>query len=534
LPLSRNSDWPTPEPIDTLGDIARNADQAVHRALAFRGFVRLAGLSSDRSPMETVDLYREAMGFAVNPGQKKLVLARLAGLGSFEALQTAAGYLDDSELQSEAEVAVVGIAERTWPAHPELTRAFLGRLLETSGNETVRQRARAAVKRIDNAGDYIRSWQVSGPYAKQGFSPQELYGVLFAPEQDHGGNAEWQGAWAGGDIERPWAVDLLKALGGSDCAAYLRTNIWSPQTQNAQLLVGSNDGVKVWLNDSVAHENNVLRSLVRDEDKVDVTLKRGWNSLMLKVTQSGGQWGACARFRGSDGSKLENSRVCPYRTVVSGLELIGADLSAWRVDAGTWYVAGDAFMDPANEKLLKAEPGTGVIINGPKGRTVDLLSKAEFCDVAAHIEFMVPRGSNSGVYFMGRYEVQVLDSWGVKEPAFSDCGGIYQRWDESRNPKGYEGRSPRVNASLPPGQWQSFDVVFRGPRFDENGDKVTNARFVKVVHNGIVVHTNEEVTGPTRAARYKDEKPAGPLMLQGDHGPVAYRNIWVLPLEEQQ
>jgi hypothetical protein len=112
------SDWPTSEPIETLRDTARNADQATHRALAFRGFVRLAGLKSDRSPMATVDLYREAMGFAANPGEKKLVLAQLAKLGSFEALQTTAGYLDDSELQSEAQVAVVGIAESTWPAHP--------------------------------------------------------------------------------------------------------------------------------------------------------------------------------------------------------------------------------------------------------------------------------------------------------------------------------------------------------------------------------------------------------------------------------
>jgi hypothetical protein len=126
---------------------------------------------------------------------------------------------------------------------------------------------------------------------------------------------------------------------------------------------------------------------------------------------------------------------------------------------------------------------------------------------------------------MGRYEIQVLDSWGVEKPKHGDCGGIYQRWDNKRKPKGFEGHPPRVNASKAPGEWQTFGVVFRAPRFGADGKKTQNARFIKVVHNGQVVHENVEVTGPTRAAAFGDEKPKGPLMFQGDHGPVAYRNM---------
>jgi len=208
-------------------------------------------------------------------------------------------------------------------------------------------------------------------------------------------------------------------------------------------------------------------------------------------------------------------------------DLTGNDLSAWRGDTGQWEVVGDAFANPQNEKSLSSKPGTGVILNGPTGRTSNLFSKAEFGDVEAHIEFMIPKGSNSGIYFMGRYEIQVYDSYGVEKDEYPgiECGGIYQRWDESRDPKGYEGHSPRANASRPPGQWQTFDVVFRAPRFDAAGRKLANARFEKVVHNGVVIHEDVELTGPTRAGAYNDEKPAGPLMLQGDHGPVAYRNI---------
>ena len=211
------------------------------------------------------------------------------------------------------------------------------------------------------------------------------------------------------------------------------------------------------------------------------------------------------------------------------VSLVKDDFSAWHSPTGQWQVVGEVFKNPTNEKLLSTKPGTGIIVNGPTGRTSNLLSKTEFGDVKAHVEFMVPKGSNSGVYFSGRYEIQVLDSWGVTSLKHGDCGGIYQRWDNDRDPKGYEGHPPRVNESLPPGQWQTFDVIFRAPRFDAAGRKVANARFEKVVHNGGVVHADVELTGPTRASTYNDEKPTGPLMLQGDHGPVAYRNIRIEP-----
>jgi len=114
----------------------------------------------------------------------------------------------------------------------------------------------------------------------------------------------------------------------------------------------------------------------------------------------------------------------------------------------------------------------------------------------------------------------VLDSWGVAQPGYGDCGGIYTTGDDS-----FAGSPPRVNASLPPGQWQTYDIVFRAPRFNPAGKKLSNARFERVLHNGKVVQENVEVPKPTVSASWNDEKPLGPLMLQGDHGPVAYRNL---------
>jgi len=208
----------------------------------------------------------------------------------------------------------------------------------------------------------------------------------------------------------------------------------------------------------------------------------------------------------------------------------GRDLTGWRQPTGAWRVVGGVKLDPANPEHFQVLPGQGVLLNHPTEHTVDLISEAEFGDVEAHIEFCIPRHSNSGVYFMGRYEVQIYDSYGVAKDKYPgiECGGIYPRWTAQRGE--FEGHSPRVNASKPPGEWQSFDVIFRAPRFDAQGRKIENARFIKVVHNGRVVHENVELTGPTRAAHYQDEKPTGPLLLQGDHGPVAYRNLRIQPI----
>ncbi len=207
---------------------------------------------------------------------------------------------------------------------------------------------------------------------------------------------------------------------------------------------------------------------------------------------------------------------------VTVLSLIGGEFAMWREPIGDWKMASEVSLREGKPERFTFKTGSGIAVNGRQGRTKHLISKVEHADVEAHIEFAVAKGSNSGVYFQGRYEVQILDSWGVKGLKHGDCGGIYQRWKDGQ---GYEGHPPRINACRAPGEWQSFDVIFRAPRFDADGNKTENAKFIKVVHNGEVVHENVEVTGPTRASLFEDEKPVGPLMLQGDHGPVAYRNV---------
>lgn len=193
-----------------------------------------------------------------------------------------------------------------------------------------------------------------------------------------------------------------------------------------------------------------------------------------------------------------------------------------------WSVAGGVQSNYEQEGSMNLSEGTGTLVNIPDGENPqNIFTNLEHGDLELKLEFLVPRGSNSGVYFQGRYEVQVLDSWKVNDPLFSDVGGIYERWDDSKpeGEKGYEGVPPKVNAGIAPGLWQEYHILFRAPRFDDAGNKTENARFEKVYLNGVLIHDNVEVSGPTRAASFESETKSGPLMLQGDHGPVAYKNI---------
>jgi hypothetical protein len=205
----------------------------------------------------------------------------------------------------------------------------------------------------------------------------------------------------------------------------------------------------------------------------------------------------------------------------------GKDLTGWKLlnpkesKRSKWVVVAGVKLKEGIPGQFQAEKGTGVLLNGGDGHGVNLLTTGTQSDCKLYIEFNVSKGSNSGVYFMGHYELQILDSFGKKdkELKYGDCGGIYDT------------APPRTNASKAPGQWQSFDVVFRAPRFDQSGKKTADARFVKVVHNGKVIHENVVVKKPTTANMGGPERARGPLMLQGDHGPVAFRNIKLAPFK---
>ena len=184
----------------------------------------------------------------------------------------------------------------------------------------------------------------------------------------------------------------------------------------------------------------------------------------------------------------------------------GKDLSQWKSDRGT-------------EANWKIADGVATVGGG------SIITKEEFGDCQLHIEWATPsevkgegqgRG-NSGVYFQGRYEIQVLDSYNNKTYYNGQAGAFYAN------------KAPLVNASRKPGEWQTYDIIFHTPKTDAQG-KVIPGSFT-VLHNGVLVQDNTLVKGEaTVAAKFTGVVPKGPILLQ-DHGnPVRYRNIWIRKL----
>lgn len=204
-----------------------------------------------------------------------------------------------------------------------------------------------------------------------------------------------------------------------------------------------------------------------------------------------------------DGKSLENWKTKPR----------GKNTDQWSV--------GIAAVNPDKQNELIVKEGTGEMVNTPSkasGKSLDIYSEFTYGDAKIELELMVPKGSNSGIYGHGEYEIQVLDSYGRKKLGMGDMGAIYGA------------KPPAVNACKKPGEWQKYEIIFYAPKF-KDGKKVKNARIEKVTLNGKVLQENVELPKPTPGGITGKEKPEGPIMFQGDHGPVAYRNIKITPLK---
>jgi hypothetical protein len=182
----------------------------------------------------------------------------------------------------------------------------------------------------------------------------------------------------------------------------------------------------------------------------------------------------------------------------------GKNLDQWEIDKHWKLVDGLLVVDPAESH-----------------RGCRISTKQNFTDFTLHVEFWLPlmadqtgqARSNSGVFLSGRYEVQILDTYG-HPPEDNGAGGIYKV------------AAPRVNASLPPERWQSYDIQFRAPRF--RGDEVVEKPRMTVVYNGVKIHDDLELkVFATPNGKFDGYARSGPILLQNHHAAVRFRNIWV-------
>lgn len=183
----------------------------------------------------------------------------------------------------------------------------------------------------------------------------------------------------------------------------------------------------------------------------------------------------------------------------------GKDLDGWHLKE-----------KPSDNNFVSWTALNGVLVNIPPSEEgthgIDLVSDVVLGSHELYIEFMVPEGSNSGVYVIGQYEIQVYDSYGKKNPATGDCGSIYGK------------RAASANASLPAGHWQNFHSVFH--KAEVKDGKVVKQPRITVYHNGKKVIDDVEIEGVTGAALSNEVIEEGPTYLQGNHGTVFFRNIY--------
>ncbi len=156
------------------------------------------------------------------------------------------------------------------------------------------------------AEDFIHVWQVSGPYSKEQLPDSALFDIPFPPEKGDKKTANWQKMPMGENGFSQHLIQLDKLFSQQNCVAYLRTNIWSPDAREGILELGSDDGIKVWLNGELVHQNNVKRGLNPGEDIIKIQLKQGWNSCLMKITQMTGGWGATAVLLDSAGNTMKD------------------------------------------------------------------------------------------------------------------------------------------------------------------------------------------------------------------------------------
>jgi HEAT repeat protein len=302
------ANWESTEALDDLWRIAEGSSNQTHRVLALRACVRLIRLPSDREPPDTFALLDKAMQLAEQADDRKLVLSAWGDVVHPEALRLVEPYLADPELREEAALALINIAKGLSAGKPESARVALEQVRDSQISEHVTGQVEQAFEYLDRHRGYLVEWQISGPYSDEDLEARDLLDTPFAPEQDGKGELDWR-RLRPTDSREPWVFDLEKAVGGSNRCVYLRSRLWSQVRQPALLEIGSDDGVKAWLNDDSVHANNTFRGQELAQDNVAVELQRGWNTLMLKITQGSGAWGFSCGVKAPDGGNLEDVRL---------------------------------------------------------------------------------------------------------------------------------------------------------------------------------------------------------------------------------
>lgn len=299
------SSWPQAGASERLVKFAQTTKSDRLRHEALQGVLRQA-TPDTAGVRQLLDLTRKLTG----DGERKLLLAAVGQqVGSdAAALTEVLQYLDQPPLQATAGLAALRIANRLRDRDQQLARESLQRVVSEVGNADVQQRAREVLNELDRFEDHIVQWKGVGPFQAADLRDGRLvYEHRFEPETNELAEDKWLPVTTG---VSDWNLNLEQAFGNLDyAAAYLRTDVWSPQDQAAQLEMGSDDAVKAWLNAELVFDTYGGGGVTPRHHRVAVQLRKGWNRIMLKVVDHEGSWGVCCRLRKPDGSALPELKV---------------------------------------------------------------------------------------------------------------------------------------------------------------------------------------------------------------------------------
>lgn len=300
--------WPDGRAAKPLAQFAEANKETTQAVIALRdGCLRLAEME-ELPAAERAGILQEVARVARRADEKRRAVSLMGQVPALSLLEALPALAEDAGLRAEAMTSAAQLAGSLGAVYPTQSRAALEALKKLADTPELQQVVERGLKAVQNAGmspeGYIIGWLLSGPYTAPDMDGAALFDVAFEPEKDSA-TAKWQPLVA----PRNGMVDLAKLMPGGNRVAYLKAVVQSEQDQPATLELGSDDGVKAWLNGALVHGNNASRPVAAGQDKAKVNLRRGDNVLLLKITQGGGDWGAIARFRAADGKALPGIMV---------------------------------------------------------------------------------------------------------------------------------------------------------------------------------------------------------------------------------
>ncbi|QOJ14773.1 MAG: hypothetical protein HRU75_09025 [Planctomycetia bacterium] len=317
--------WPIPAQLQDILELARSTQDEGAHVSALRSAARLAVENQAVPVSQRVILLGAVLKAARRAEERKVVISRLGEIRDSSALAVLLPISDDPELSREARTAMLSNAEAVVSTRTEISRMVAERVLgrpraadatgsgiTTAGSalpadDPLAVRAQALLEKVAEYEDFVIDWMTSGPYTLENVGAADLLERSLAPELESAG-VQWTPLRRSPNTE-PWYIDLAPQFGGDNRAVYLWTQVYSPRNTEARFEIGSDDGVRVWLNGEVVHTKYAVRECERASDIVPVRLKAGWNPVTMKVANGTGSFAACLRVRAQDGSRMPGIRV---------------------------------------------------------------------------------------------------------------------------------------------------------------------------------------------------------------------------------